>query len=124
MTNIIKINNLDITNLVSVSQGITTYNSDESGMDMAGNQNFDGITQKRTLDIKCGILTQAQASAILTALDSKAPFGADIDVFYPDIKLGTTATKAFHTVEQTAPTMLTTSGVIEFEGLSFKLEEL
>lgn len=123
MTDIIKINGLDITNLASVSQGITTYNSDESGMDMAGNQNYDGLTQKRVLEIKCGILTQAQISAILTALDSKAPFGANIDVYYPDIKLGTFITKSFHTTEQTAPTMTTYNG-IQFEGLSFTLEEL
>ena len=123
MTNIIKINNLDITNLASVSQGFTAYNSEESGMDMAGNQNFDGYAEKRTLDIKCGLLTWAQNAAILQAIDLKTPYGANIDVYYPDMKSGAFETRAFHTVDKTAPTMLTHDG-IQFEGLSFTLEEL
>lgn len=123
MTNIIKINGFDITNLAEVSQGITSYNSDESGMDMAGNQNFDGYAQKRTLDIKCGLLTWQQNAAILQAIDIKAPYGANIDVYYPDMKTGVFETKSFHTTDQSNPTMLTYDG-IQFEGLSFTLEEL
>lgn len=120
----ILINSVDVTNLVSVKMGLKDIFSSESSTDLAGTTNKDIITQKRVLNFECGLLTQTQTATLLNSLDIKTLGGTNIDVTYPDIKLGTNTTKAFHLESLSDVTAVPYGDDLRFSGLAFTLEEI
>jgi len=122
--NILTLNGVDISKLVTITWSEETIQSDESGTDLAGNTNVDIIAQKVTVSCTCGLLKWTEISTILQAIDSKAVGGANIEVVYPDAKQCIAAIKNFYVSDRSAPSAVYINDDLYWEGLSFTLKEL
>lgn len=122
--NILTLNGVDVSKLVTITWNEETIQSDDSGTDLAGNINIDIIAQKVMVSCSCGLLKWAEISTILKAIDSKVVGGANIEVVYPDAKQGLVTIKNFYVSDRSAPSTVYIDNDLYWEGLSFTLKEL
>jgi len=121
---IIKFNGVDVSDLVSVSYGVKNIESPESEDDLAGNTHTDIVRQKTVLNCTCGILTAEKMAILLQAIDQKGLGGVEVDVYYPQPKLGINVTSGFKVTSQSELTLIDRGNGNEWSGAAFTLIEL
>lgn len=84
----------------------------------AGATLIDRVATKRKIDLEWGPLTNAQASAILTAVTA-----VFFDLTYPDPQTGANRTIVCHVGERSAPMVRNYGGLALWEGLKMTLME-
>lgn len=115
MSNLI-INGVSVVPPKSFQVGVQDVDG-ETGRNANGDMVRDRITTKRKLEIEWGMLTQAECSAILSAVSA-----VFFSVSYPDPISGQ-STRTFYVGDRTAPAYSFTNKFKPWSGLKFNLIE-
>lgn len=118
--NIIKIDGQPIKNPTEIEWTLADLDSAASGRNQAGDLFRDRISTKRKLVCHWGTLTQAEAAALLEAVDA-----ASFELEAPDARTGAQRTGTFYAGDRNAPVLkATSSGAWVWSGLSMDFIEL
>lgn len=93
--------------------------SEETGRTQAGKAIKDIIARKTKLNMTWNTLTWAQASTLLTAIESSIY----LSVTYPDPRTGTYLTKTMYVGDRSSPALMLVSGKEYWGGIAFNLIE-
>lgn len=99
---------------------ISDLSSEESGRTLDGTMIKDIVSRKTQLSCRWNTLNWQDTSLILQAVESSI----NMQVTYPDPKLGIYTTKTFYVGDRTAPAIRLVDGQEYWQGMSFDFIEV